>query len=198
MSCPRHSLHRVPAAAFQAMVNGDVEEASRLAPESLPPLTPFITDFQWQRQLGILALDPEHAPWMPRLLVFEEEGEEEKNDKGPPDGESGSLRDVHGVVARAATIVGFMGIHHKPDERGAIEVGYMTDPDHRRKGHATASLRIMIDLAKQLHQIKLLRGAIRVVGNPISERILLSQGFRQVGEMHKEGRGLFTVYELDV
>ena len=105
---------------------------------------------------------------------------------------------VHQDEEGTSAIVGYIGIHHKPDEHGALEVGYSTDPEHRQQGHATASLKIMVDLARRLPQIKILRGTIRAVGNPISERMLRGQGFRPVGEMEKDGKGRVTVYELEV
>jgi ribosomal-protein-alanine N-acetyltransferase len=182
-SSPRHSLHAAPVAVFEAMVAGNVAEAERLAPPSLPPLTPFIATFAWQRQLGVLDADPGHAAWMPLFIVYD----------APPPPAVDAAAAEHGPV-----IVGFMGFHHRPDARGAVEVGYMVDPEHRRQGHAKTALRIVAETFWDMPEVKVLKGDISVDGNAVSERMLLGQGLRHVGQETKERGGLMDVYEMDV
>src|SRR5215471_14871901 len=45
------------------------------------------------------------------------------------------------------TVVGFGGFKGQP-EAGEVEIGYSVAPDHRRRGHATATVRLLVEKAR--------------------------------------------------
>lgn len=180
---PQHSIHPVPLPVFEALEAGDLELASSLTPASCPPLPPFLISAAnrgiWRWRLDSIAADPEHAPWMSRLVVYSE------NQSVNPD------QNCEEVV------VGRIGFHGKPDARGAVEVGYEIDSEHRRKGHARAALRIMIEVARTIPEVKIFRAGI-APENFVSRRVVEGAGLRHVCREVHAWRGLQDVFEIDV
>jgi RimJ/RimL family protein N-acetyltransferase len=81
-----------------------------------------------------------------------------------------------------------------------VEVGYLTDPLERRKGHARAALRIMIDVARKEPAVKVVRATVPILWpeNWVSRKLAEGEGFVQVGEEWDEEDGLKNVFELCV
>jgi ribosomal-protein-alanine N-acetyltransferase len=182
-SSPRHSIHPIPLAVFEALEAGDLERASSLAPASLPPLPPFLISEAnrdlWRRRLDLVAADLDQIPWISRVVVYK------------PDPDSQTERPCPEVI------VGKIGFHGKPDVRGVVEIGYEIDPTQRRRGHAAAAMRIMVDIARAIEGVNVLKASV-VEENWISRRIVENLGLRKVGcEVH-ERRGLEDVFEMDV
>jgi [ribosomal protein S5]-alanine N-acetyltransferase len=96
-----------------------------------------------------------------------------------------------------AVIVGRIGFHGKPDERGMMEVGYEMEPVHQRRGHARAAMRIMVDVARAIQGVNVLRASV-VEENWISRRVVEGEGLRKVGRERHERRGLEDIFEMDV
>ncbi|KAM0819346.1 putative N-acetyltransferase domain-containing protein [Seiridium cardinale] len=182
-SSPRHTLHPLPPSAFEALAVGDLDLASSLTPPSLPALTQFVITpsnrGRWRRRLDSIAADARNAPWMTRLILFEADDKQ---------GQSQSS---------SAIIVGRIGFHGKPDKRGVVEVGYEIDPVYWRRGHATAAMRIIVDLARAMEGINVLKATV-AEENLISTRIVKGQGLERVGFQVHERRGPEIVYELKV
>jgi RimJ/RimL family protein N-acetyltransferase len=108
------------ADALQALVAGDLAEASTEAGVALP--TAFLADtWLWSLRLGQMIGDPACAPWLVRAVV------------GEP----------------AGAVVGHAGFHGAPDERGMVEVGYRIVPEYRRRGYARAALTGLLDFARE-------------------------------------------------
>lgn len=180
----------MPLCVFEALEAGDLEGASTHKPASLPPLPSFLISIMnrgiWRRLLDMVAADPEHTPWMTRLIVYEAE-----KDLGTQDPDT-DTRETYPAV-----IVGRIGFHRKPDERGMVEVGYEIDSAHRQRGHAKAAMRIMADVARAIQGVNVLRASV-VEENWISRRVVVGEGLRKVGSERHERRGLEDVFEMDV
>jgi len=172
---------------LEALKAGDLPLASSLAPPSLPQLPPFlITEANrglWNYRLARAAEDPENIPWLTRVVVYQLEKDVEPQ--------------IPAQESSEQVIVGRIGFHNKPDERGVVEVGYAIDPEHRRKGHASAALKIIVDIARATESVKVLRATV-APENWISRRIVEGEGLKNVGTQIHERRGVEDVFELDV
>lgn len=185
-SAPGHHLYPLPLPVFEALLIGDLDLASSLAPPTCPALTEFLiapsTRGVWGRRLSGIASDTGNIPWMSRLIVWDTDSTPQKDQR---------------TSAATSVIVGRIGFHEKPDERGMVEVGYEIDPIYQRQGHATAAMRIMIELARELKGVNVLRASV-AEENLISTRIVKGQGLQRVGFQVDERRGPEVVYELEV
>jgi RimJ/RimL family protein N-acetyltransferase len=98
------------APVLGALLDGDLQAASRAAGVELPPS--FLDDGAlWGLRLGQLESDPASAPWL-----------------------------IRAIVAPGGAVVGHGGYHGPPDERGMVEIGYAVDEPHRRRGYGRATL----------------------------------------------------------
>lgn len=101
------------------------------------------------------------------------------------------------VVDSKGAVVGRAGYHGQPDKNGMVEVGYAIDPVHRRKGHGRASLRILLDAARDDLLVKVVRVTVRP-DNLASRQLINQYGFREVGELWDEEDGLEVILEVSV
>ena len=168
--CAGRQLVQLPLSVLHLLANGDLEAAQKISDQ---PLTPYLIgdecDFVWKRRRAQIEADPEDATWVTRLVVDSRTGE---------------------VVGRA-------GYHGPPDQNGMVEVGYAIDSLHRRKGHARAALRILIDAAREDPRVRVVQATVRP--DNIASRGLVDQfGFREVGEVAHEEDGFMKVLELSV
>ena len=172
---------------LEALEAGDLSLASSIAPPLLPQLSPFlITEYNrglWNYRLARAAEDPENIPWLSRVVVCQVEKDT---------GSQGPVQECSEPF-----IVGRIGFHNKPDENGMVEVGYAIDPEHRRKGHASAALRVMVDIARSTEGVEVLRATVDPE-NWISRRIVEGAGLRKVGTQMHEKRGVEDVFDLGV
>ena len=131
-------------------------------------LTPFVHDERWLWGIRSdqLRQSPQDADWVARLAVV--------------DGQ----------------VVGHGGFHAAPDEDGLVEVGYSVDPRHRRRGHATAILRALLDRAAGDAQVRRVRASVSP-DNEASLALVRRFGFSQVGEQWDEDDGLELIFERD-
>src|SRR4051794_22308723 len=111
MSPPRVRLTLLSPTAMQALVRRDLAAASTEAGVELPDWFPE-NDFLWTLRLGQIIGEPDHAPWLTRVIVDEATG----------------------------AAVGLAGFHGPPDERGMVEVGYEVSPDQRCRGYGRAAV----------------------------------------------------------
>ena len=84
------------------------------------------------------------------------------------------------VEAVERVVVGDIGFHRRPDDAGAVEVGYGVLPEYRRRGYAFEAARALVDWAFTQPGVR------RVVAeceadNVGSIRILERLGMRRVG-----------------
>jgi [ribosomal protein S5]-alanine N-acetyltransferase len=122
---------------------------------------------------------------MSRVIVFD------------PNQGTGEKARVEEPGAPAPSIVGRIGFHGKPDERGMVEVGYEIDPAHWRKGHATAAMRIIVASSRAMDGVSVLRASV-AEENAVSARIVKGCGLRRVGSRVHERWGAMNLYELNV
>jgi ribosomal-protein-alanine N-acetyltransferase len=162
-------LLQVPPVLLDALAEEDLDTARSLSAISL---TPYLVSREcssvWRRRRDQLANSPGDAAWVTRIVVDMESG---------------------GAVGRA-------GFHGAPDETGMVEVGYETDPAHRRQGYARAALLILLAAAKNDPTVTRVRATVRPDNLP-SRQLLDQHGFQEVGEQLDEEDGLETILEVD-
>ena len=163
-------LVRLPTVAVDALAAGDLATAQDAVGDGLR-LTPFLVSPEcrrvWAYRSRQLARTPSAAAWVTRLLVT-------------PAGE---------VVGRA-------GFHGAP-ESGTVEVGYEVDPARRRRGHARAALRILLDVARREPDVRTLRATVSP-DNEASRVLVEAHGLVVTGEQWDEEDGLETIFEVGV
>ncbi|WP_445151740.1 GNAT family N-acetyltransferase [Baekduia sp. Peel2402] len=167
MPAPSVRLPLLDATALEALVRGDLAAASEAAGVALPAWFPE-NEFLWTLRLGQVVGEPEHGPWLTRVVVDE--------------------------ATRAA--VGLAGFHGPPDERGMVEVGYETSPEHRRQGYARAAVLGLIELAGA-GGATVVRASV-APGNDPSLALIDGLGFVHIGEQIDEIDGLELVFEREV
>ncbi|KAM0668503.1 hypothetical protein ACQRIU_002065 [Beauveria bassiana] len=172
-----HQLIQLAPAVLNALANNDLQSARELS--NNPDMTPYLVSSEclgvWKRRAAQIRTDPDDAVWVTRLLVVD------------------AQTDDGGVV-----VVGRAGFHGPPDhQRGMVEVGYAIDPAYRRRGHARAALRIMLDVAAGDARVRVVRASISP-GNAASEGVVKRYGFEQVGEQWDEEDGLEKIWEVAV
>lgn len=155
-------------AALHALAEGDLEAANAAASISL---TPYFAgpDWRglWQRRSVQVLEDPSSAIWI-----------------------TGVVWDVRRQLA-----VGRAGFHGPPDAAGMVEVGYATDPAHRRQGYARAALLTLLDRAAREPAVRTVRATVRP-DNIASRNLILRYGFVEVGEQWDDEDGPEIVYQV--
>jgi RimJ/RimL family protein N-acetyltransferase len=93
------------------------------------------------------------------------------------------------AVADDDTIVGDAGFKGPPDADGAVEIGYAILEPQRRRGYATAAVRLLLERAAAQHGARLVRAEVEE-GNVASVAVLTRAGFVPDGERvdPEEGR----------
>jgi RimJ/RimL family protein N-acetyltransferase len=123
----------------------------------------FVDDERlWGLRLSQIAEEPATAPWLVRAVVA------------------------------GGTVVGHAGFHGAPDGEGVVEVGYFIVPAHRRRGHARAALRALVDYAAA-HGARTARAAVGP-DNEASLALIRSEGFAPAGEQWDEEDGRELVF----
>jgi len=164
-SLPEIRLVRLSLEALHALLAVDLEAASDAAGVAL---TPYFVDhaWLWEIRLAQVQQDPVSADWIARAAV---------------DADTGS-------------VVGHVGFHGPPDERGMVEVAYSVDPVFRRQGYATAMLRAALVWAADDPAVSVVRASISP-DNAASQATLRPFGFTHVGEQWDEEDGRELLFE---
>ncbi|MBB4697730.1 GNAT family N-acetyltransferase [Paractinoplanes abujensis] len=150
-----------------ALLDGDLVTARKLAGVELTDW--FLSDeitWLWRMRLDQIAADPGAADWIVRAAVS-----------------------VPGEV-----VVGAGGFHGPPDDTGMVEIGYSTDPDHRRRGYARAMVTELLRWAAAEPSAVTVRASIRP-DNEASLATIAGFGFVHVGEQWDEEDGTEFLYE---
>ena len=162
---PTVQLALIPPAALEALLNGAIDEASKLTGLSLPP--GFLEyGWLWQYRLDQARADQSAAPWL--------------------------VRTVYGLPAEA--VVGHAGFHGPPDEKGMVEIGYTIQPEFRRLGYGRAAAVQLIEFAAASPEVTVVRASISP-DNVASLALIRSLGFEQTGEQWDEIDGLELIFE---
>jgi RimJ/RimL family protein N-acetyltransferase len=112
--------------------------------------------------------DPSVNPWLIRLAVLRETDE----------------------------IVGLVNFHDRPDDDGAVEIGYRVIPRFRGRGYASEMAAVMWQAAAAHPDVRRLRASV-APDNTASLAIVERAGFVRVGEQIDPEDGLEWVYERD-
>jgi [ribosomal protein S5]-alanine N-acetyltransferase len=167
MPVPAVRLPLLDATALEALVRKDLAAASAAVGVALPAWFPE-NEFLWTLRYGQAVGEPDHAPWLTRVVVD----------------------------AATGAAVGAAGFHGPPDERGMVEVGYETDPAFRRRGYARAAVLGLVELARA-GGATVVRASVAPANAP-SLRLVEQLGFVHVGEQIDEVDGLELVFERKV
>ena len=166
MNEPLPPLHLVPLSVttMRALVEDDLATASAATGVTA---TPYLVNhaWLWNIRLPQVAADPAAADWIARAAV-------------DPTGQ----------------VVGMVGFHGPPDERGMVEVAYGVDPLLRRRGYARALLAIALDWAADEPAVEVVRASISP-DNEASLATIRRFGFEPVGEQWDEEDGLELLFE---
>ena len=158
----------LPAAAFRALADGDLEAANSASPV---PLTQYFVSPDWRGTWRMRSeqvdQDPASAAWV-----------------------TGVIWDVQEQVA-----VGRAGYHGPPDDSGMVEIGYAVEPAYRRRGYARAALEALLQRAAHEPQVKVVRVAISP-DNTASYALASQYGFVKTGEQWDDEDGLEIIYEV--
>jgi ribosomal-protein-alanine N-acetyltransferase len=158
-------------ACMRALAAHDLEAAGREAGAVVPPgLDEDLADFLRYR-LAQVDADPSIRQWLGRLMVLTDGAGERR-------------------------VIGTLGFHGPPDERGRLEVGYRVDAAYRRQGYARESIRALFDWAASTHGIHRFIASISPTNEP---SLQLAAGFRfaQTGSHIDEIDGLELEFETD-
>ena len=168
---PRLELVSMPVAFMEALLAGDTAAAGAAIGAAVPNnLRDHLEDFLRYR-LAQVAADPSIRAWLGRAMVRTE-----------LDGER--------------HVIGTIGFHGPPDERGRLEIGYSVQSAHRRQGYAREAVRAMLDWAAREHGIHRFIASVSPT-NVASLALVGSFGFVQTGEQMDEIDGLELVLEAD-
>jgi [ribosomal protein S5]-alanine N-acetyltransferase len=151
--------------AMEALVADDLATASAAAGVTL---TPYLVtqSWLWRIRLAQIAQDPGAIDWIARAAVDSATGQ----------------------------VVGHVGFHGPPDERGMVEVAYSVDPQFRRRGYATAMLRTALRWTQDAPGVTVVRASISPE-NAASLATVRPFGFAHVGEQWDEEDGLELLFE---
>ncbi len=165
---PDVRLAPLSVAAMQALTARDLEGASA---EVGVPMTDYLADHDWlwRIRLDQVSRDPRSLGWTARVAVD----------------------------ASTGAVVGHVGFHGPPDERGMVEVAYAVDPAYRRRGYATSMLAAALSWAASSAAVSVVRASVSP-DNEASLATLRPFGFVHVGEQWDEDDGLELVHELDL
>jgi len=167
MPAPSVRLPLLDATALEALVRRDLAAASAAVGVALPAWFPE-DEWLWTLRLGQVVGEPEHGPWLTRVVVDDATG----------------------------AAVGLAGFHGPPDERGMVEVGYETSPEHRRRGYARAAVVGLVDLARE-GGASVVRASVAPDNTP-SLGLVDGLGFVHIGEQIDERDGLELVFEREL
>lgn len=165
-----HDLRLAPLSVetMRALVDGDRDRASALAGLAL---TDYFVEHRWLWEIRLEQVvgDPDALGWIARAAVDVATGD----------------------------VVGHVGFHGPPDERGMVEVAYSVDPAFRRRGYAHAMLATALEWAASDPSVRVVRASISP-DNHGSLATIRPFGFEHVGEQWDDDDGLELLYERPV
>ena len=123
-----YRLIPLPVPVLTALLDRRLEDAVSLTGA---PLTAFFLSqaWLWRIRLDQLLRNPADAEWIAKAALCEQ-------------------------GADAGLVVGHIGCHGAPDDRGMVEVAYSVAPELRRRGYATAMLAAALDWAAGTGEVR--------------------------------------------
>lgn len=92
-------------------------------------------------------------------------------------------------------LIGSCGYKGRPDENGAVEIGYEIKEDYRNRGLATELAKALIQQAFAQEEVKTVQAHTLGEMNP-SSRVLSKCGFVKTAELNDEDHGTIWKWEL--
>jgi RimJ/RimL family protein N-acetyltransferase len=86
----------------------------------------------------------------------------------------------HWMMVENGEVVGLCGFKAPPSPDGEIEVGYGVAASRRRRGHASAAIGAIIEVARDDPALRSIV-AMTAISNVASHRVLENNGFERVG-----------------
>ena len=158
-------------AFMRALQARDYATANRESGARVPPgFAEHLEDFIRYR-LSQLDADPSIRRWLGRVMVLATESD-------------------------ARPVIGSIGFHGPPDDRGRLEIGYRVEPSYRRRGFAREAVQGMFDWAASAHGIHRFIASISPTNEP-SLRLAAGFGFVETGSHIDEIDGLELEFETD-
>jgi ribosomal-protein-alanine N-acetyltransferase len=161
-----HRLELVPLTPplLRAVADGDLAEIERRL--NAPVGAGWEEGVPAEYRLTQLAADPSEQPWL-----------------------------VRAVLARTPRrVVGSIGFHAPPDDRGRVEIGYDIVADERRQGYAREAMHGLLDWAWATGEARTCVASVSPDNAP-SLALIGEFDFRRVGEQIDEIDGLEWVFE---
>jgi ribosomal-protein-alanine N-acetyltransferase len=163
----RLELVSLGAPLITALLEGDRIAARDLAGFTLPDGWPDEGTARFLRfRLRQLADDPGCGEWLVRAMVL----------RSP-----------------ARIMVGHLGFHGPPDDRGRPELGYQVFPDHRRSGFAIEAVAALIQWAARTHGVERFLASVSPTNEP-SLALVHKLGFVQAGAQWDDEDGLELIF----
>lgn len=154
--------------AMGALRAGDRSRAEGLLEVRLPPEWPDErADDLLRMRLDDMAVDPMARPWLARVMTLDD-----------------------------GRVIGHIGFHGRPDDRGRAEVGYTVFEAFRRRGYALEAVRALLAWAESEHGVHRFVASVSP-DNGASLALVGKLGFERTGEQWDERDGLEWVFELD-
>jgi RimJ/RimL family protein N-acetyltransferase len=153
---------------MHASLEGDLARAAELIGAVLPDTWPDRAARPMRYRLKQITANPAVQPWLIRAMVLREP---------------------------TRSVIGHIGFHREPDQRGALEVGYTVEAGHRRRGYAFEAVQALFGWATREHGIHLFVASVSPDNAP-SLGLVHKLGFSQVGSQWDDEDGQELVFEL--
>lgn len=101
------------------------------------------------------------------------------------------------IMVLDGEVVGLCGHKGPPNAAGEAEVGYAVAPAHRRKGYATRAVALALAAAGDDPRLTAIT-AETALGNLASQRVLIANGFIDVGRSHDDEEGEMIVWRREI
>src|SRR3954452_10251762 len=164
ISTPRLMLVPLTPPLLRAVADGALDEVERQL--EAPVGAGWEDGVPAEYRLRQLAADPSEQPWLVRAVV----------------------------ALTPRRVVGSIGFHAPPDDRGRVEIGYDIVAGERRKGYAREAMQALLEWAWETGRAGICVASVSPDNAP-SLALIRSFGFRRVGEQIDEIDGLEWVFE---
>jgi RimJ/RimL family protein N-acetyltransferase len=92
-------------------------------------------------------------------------------------------------------VVGLCGYKVPPNAERSVEIGYGVAPERRRRGHATRAVSLLVEAARSDDRVSVLTAETALANLP-SQRVLIANGFKDVGRGMDDDEGETIVWRL--
>jgi RimJ/RimL family protein N-acetyltransferase len=94
-------------------------------------------------------------------------------------------------------VVGLCSYKVPPNAQRSVEIGYAVAPERRRFGHATRAVALLIEAARSDDRVGAITAETALANLP-SQRVLIANGFEDVGRGMDDDEGETVVWRLEL